>query len=399
MSDFIIIATADWEHPLWTNKQHIAVSLADLGHRVLYVESLGLRGPRSDRSDLRRILRRLSQALLPPRIVRKGLWVWSPLVMPGGTKGLFLWFNRFSFGLGLTCAKLWTGMHLPVLWSFNPLTHEYLSLKGFRGTIYHCVDQVHAQPGMPAQLLEVAEKQLCRSVDIVFTTSPKLQESLKVFNDSTYFFGNVADADHFAKARDGLLACPNDLMGLQSPLILFIGAIDAYKLDLCMLKELASATSEWTYVFIGPVGETDPSTDITALDQLENVYFLGPRSYEVLPAYLAQADVSILPLKINAYTQHMFPMKFFEYLAAGSQVVATAIPSLLDLGDVALLCEPNAADFHRAIETVLAGNGPLLSERLKRAGLHTYRRRTVAMLEVLSRHGLVESSMKSVETA
>ena len=41
--NIILISTADWNHPLWTNKQHVSLSLANAGFRVLYVESLGLR--------------------------------------------------------------------------------------------------------------------------------------------------------------------------------------------------------------------------------------------------------------------------------------------------------------------------------------------------------------------
>ena len=83
MADFIVLATADWDHPLWTNKQHTAVSLAVLGHRVLYVESLGLRPPRKGVADLPRILKRLRRVARPPRPVQRGIWVWSPLVLPG----------------------------------------------------------------------------------------------------------------------------------------------------------------------------------------------------------------------------------------------------------------------------------------------------------------------------
>ena len=35
--DILLLATADWDHPLWTNKQHVACSLSALGHRVLSV--------------------------------------------------------------------------------------------------------------------------------------------------------------------------------------------------------------------------------------------------------------------------------------------------------------------------------------------------------------------------
>ena len=101
MADFVVLATADWDHPLWTNKQHVASALADLGHRVLYVDSLGVRGPRIDRSDMGRILRRLRRGLRLPRKVRSGVWVVSPLVLPGQSRGLQGRFNRWSLSISL----------------------------------------------------------------------------------------------------------------------------------------------------------------------------------------------------------------------------------------------------------------------------------------------------------
>jgi hypothetical protein len=224
---------------------------------------------------------------------------------------------------------------------------------------------------------------------VVFTTAPELQSALAPLNPATYPFGNVADAEHFGTALDGALACPEDLRGLPHPLLLFMGAIDAYKLDLPMLAALARATPEWTYVLIGPVGETDPSTDVAALRQLSNVHLLGPRPYAQLPAYLSQADGALLPLRHNDYTRHMFPMKFFEYLAAGCPVVATAIPSLEAQGEVALLCEPDPEAFRRAISSVLAGEGAPLAQRLERARQHTYRARTADMVSILEMHGVL----------
>lgn len=389
MAHFTLVATADWDHPLWTNKQHLAVALAELGHRVLYVESLGLRGARSDRSDRGRILKRLGRALRPPRKVREGLWVWSPLVIPGGTSGLPLRINRLLLRPGLAIAQRWVGLRKPLLWTFNPLVQEYLPLDAFHATVYQCVDRVQAQPGMPAEQLDKAERDLCRRATVVFTTAPELQRALAPLNPATHGFGNVADAEHFGAALGGTLPPPVEMASLSRPRLLFIGAIDAYKLHLPMLGALARATPEWTYVLIGPVGETDTSTDVGALRGLANVRLLGPRPYAQLPAYLSQADVALLPLRHNDYTRHMFPMKFFEYLAAGTPVVATAIPSLKAQGDVALLCEPDPAAFQRAIAMVLAGEGPPLARRLERARQHTYRTRTTAMVALLERHGVL----------
>ena len=106
MADVVLLATADWDHPLWTNKQHVAVALAAEGHRVLYVESLGLRPAQATARDLSRILKRLRRGLRGPRRVRPGIWVWSPLVWPGGSTGLTLMLNRLSLSLGLRIALL-----------------------------------------------------------------------------------------------------------------------------------------------------------------------------------------------------------------------------------------------------------------------------------------------------
>ena len=389
MTDFVLLSTADWDHPLWTNKQHTASSLADLGHRVLYIDSLGVRSPRGNRSDARRIIRRLRRGLRAPRLVRPNLYVISPLVLPGHSSGLFGRLNRWSLRLSLFLADCLLDFHNPLLWTFNPQTGNYLSLNKFHATIYHCVDRIQAQPGMPSEAIEKAEADLCGVANAVFTTSPQLQQSLAELNAGTHYFGNVADAKFFSRALDPVASVPTDLPQGSAPILMFVGAIDAYKLDLPMLEALVARHPEWNVVLIGPVGETDPSTDTSGLEQFSNVHFLGPKPYGVLPNYLAQADVALLPLQLNDYTRLMYPMKFFEYLSAGRVVVATAIPSLQDQADVALLCRDDVDAFSRAIRRALKGEAPALEMRLERAQQHTYIVRTQQMLATLQGHGLL----------
>ena len=400
MADFVVLATADWDHRLWTNKQHTALSLQRAGHRVLYIESLGLRPPRADRQDRQRIVKRLRRMFRPPRQVEPGLWVWSPMVIPGGTRGVLLHLNRVLFSSALAWILRGLRFRSPLLWTYNPLTGRYLNLKRRAGTskpsmfsaaVYHCVDRIHAQPGMPATLIADSERQLCRTVNVVFTTSPDLQASLMRINACTYHYGNVADQAHFAAALDAPPA-PDGLAGIPKPRLMFVGAIDAYKLDLPMLTALARQRSDWSWVLLGPVGEADPDTSIAALQALPNVHVMGLQAYDDLPAWLAHADVALLPLQENTYTQHMFPMKFFEYLAAGRPVVATQIPALRPYASGALLCPPDPEAFEAAIATALSGDGPSLDQRLALAAEHTYESRTQKMLHDLQRDGLLDAA-------
>ena len=400
MADFVVLATADWDHRLWTNKQHTARSLQRAGHRVLYIESLGLRPPRADRQDRQRIVKRLRRMFRPPRQVEPGLWVWSPMVIPGGTRGVLLRINRVLFRGALAWILRSLRFRSPLLWTYNPLTGRYLNLKRrsgsskpsmFSAAVYHCVDRIHAQPGMPATLIADSERQLCRTVNVVFTTSPDLQASLMRLNACTYHYGNVADQAHFGAALD-VPPAPDPLAGIPKPRLMFIGAIDAYKLDLPMLTALARQRSDWSWVLVGPVGEADPDTSIAALQALSNVHVMGLQPYADLPAWLAHADVALLPLQENTYTQHMFPMKFFEYLAAGCPVVATQIPALRPYASGALLCPPDADAFEVAIARALSGDGPSLEQRLALAAEHTYESRTRKMLQDLQRDGLLDAA-------
>ncbi len=71
-----------------------------------------------------------------------------------------------------------------------------------------CVDRIQAQPGMPVQHLEEAERDLCSVVNALFTTSPELQASLGPLNAGSHGFGNVADAVHFGHALEADLPSP-----------------------------------------------------------------------------------------------------------------------------------------------------------------------------------------------
>ena len=391
MADFVVLATADWDHPLWTNKQHTAVSLAELGHRVLYVESLGLRPPRPGTADLPRILKRFRRLLRLPRRMREGIWVWSPFVIPGASDPLSQRLNRLLVRRGLDLACRWIGFRTPILWTYNPLTMEVLQLSSFAGSVYHCVDRIQAQPEMPAERIDRAEQTLCQAVNAVFTTAPELQRALAPLNSHTHLFGNVADYEHFSNAWRERRRCPAELVDVPSPRLLFVGAIDAYKLHLPLLCNLARQRPDWSFVLVGPVGEADPNTDVKALQRCPNVHLPGPQPYAELPDWLAHGDVALLPLRLNSYTRNMFPMKFFEYLSAGLPVVASSIPSLQSHRQAALLVLPDAAEFEAAILAALADRGPSRGVRLALAEQHTYRSRTSSMLAVLELLGLMES--------
>jgi glycosyltransferase involved in cell wall biosynthesis len=136
----------------------------------------------------------------------------------------------------------------------------------------------------------------------------------------------------------------------------FTGAVVATKLDLDLIGALARARPDWTLALVGPVGPGDPRTDVSALAPLPNVHLLGARPYAALPEVLRAADAGIVPYAINELTRSVFPMKVYEYLAAGLPVVSTPLPALDGVAGVATAADGPA--MAAALERALAEDGP-----------------------------------------
>ena len=384
--NFLIFSTADWDNPFWTNKQHVAVSLADLGHKVVYVESLGLRRPTASKQDLKRIFFRLKKLFSTPRKVSENIYVISPIIIPEGESRIFHSINRFvlKFYLWFWCTVI--NFKPDILWTYNPLSTYYFSLKKYPMVVYHCVDEVSEQPGMPAEKIKINEIELIKSSDYVFVTSRELLKSRSCYNDQVHYFSNVVDYNHFSKSPDySDKDIPSDLRNLGSPVVGFIGAISSYKLDLNLIYNVAKANSSFSFVFIGKVGEGDPWTDISFLDELNNVFFLGPKDYLDLPKYLKGIDVAILPNNINNYTDNMFPMKFYEYLASRTPVVSVNLKSLEEHEDY-FFAAVDHDSFSESIQSAFNATDDFLSKGAALASKNTYKSRTIKMLDILMKN-------------
>ncbi len=160
---------------------------------------------------------------------------------------------------------------------------------------------------------------------------------------------------HFRRALDPETVVPEELARLPHPRIGFFGLIADW-VDLDLMAYVAKAFPNCSVVFVGK-----SITDISALEQLPNVHFLGRKPYADLPAYCKGFDVAVMPFRINELTLNANPLKVREYLAAGLQVVSTQIPEVEVLGLCRMASSPEA--FVREIEAALAEDPGPSAER------------------------------------
>lgn len=351
MQDILLISTADWDNPFWTNKQHMAALFNKRGYRVLYLDSLGLRRPTFHKRDLKRIAKRLVKALPTVHEVRPNLWRISPLVLPFHSISIVRSFDAALLRAQVKYYLALIGMSRPLIWTYNPVIVELCSKIPNSGIVYHCVDDLGASPRIDPDTIQNAEAKLGNIAQLCFATSQILYERMSTLFPRVIYEPNVCDQAFFETARLNP-AEPAELSAIPHPRLLFVGALSEYKINYDLMESIARDMPEQHWILIGPEGEGQPDSRRPPVGS--NIHMLGPRTYGHLPYYMAHCEMAVLPIARNSYTDAMFPMKFFEFLAAGLPVICTRIPALNEFESLYFPCD-TPEDFQAAITAVLNG--------------------------------------------
>lgn len=349
----IVFAGALYDAPLWTNRQQIALRLADRGWKVLYVEPrLFLFRPLRGRFQgtggrWRWLLRQFS-----PQRVRSNLWVQAQAnLIPGARRAPFVgWLNHVLWNAWHVRLHAWElGIKDPVLLVYDTEAAEFLDDFPRSSVVYDCVDDHKAQAGVDrsATLVEQEEAAIASRADAIAVTTQPLFQRFSKIHHNVHLAPNAADVEAFLSSPQDE---PSDVAKIPHPRIGTVGALDAYKLDVPMLMKIARQRSAWQFVLVGPVGYVGsrqeakgernamsgptacrllpPALSVADLQGLPNVHFLGAKPRALVPAYVHAFDVAIIPYRESPYNHSSFPLKFWEFMASGKPVVASGLPSL-----------------------------------------------------------------------
>lgn len=334
----VILSTADFDSAVWTNKQHLAVGLSEECD-VTYIESLGLRQPTLSASDVRRVAVKLARKLIGKTnsdgkrpSVPANINIVSPIVVPFHKYAPVRWINKLLLHRQLRSVLGESGE--AIFWTFSPLT--YGVHKKFGTIIYHSVDLLHTLPGVPGTILRQAESDLIADSNHIIASSRGVAEHLMVAGaDEVVLWENVAHTEVFSGA-----------VGFyeREDRVVFAGNLTPTKIDFHCFQSILDKGIKISIAGPMDIDGAGLTEDISRILDNPLVDYHGNLSLQELAVVMASSKAAIIPYVINEYTQGVFPMKVYEYLASGLNVISTPLPSLMP-GQIAGLSIAEADQF------------------------------------------------------
>ncbi len=223
------------------------------------------------------------------------------------------------------------------------------------GFIYEYIDHLSADLAgtkeLPQNIIDKYNYVMAHDNVYVVVTADLLKEDVikKRGTKNLIFSENGVDYNFFQKwDKDYKFEKEfQDILAKDKPLLMYYGALGSW-FDYPLIKALAK-TNKYSIVLIGI--KYDEEFDKENMSQVENVYFLGPRDYQVLKYYAKKADVLLLPFKICDITKATSPCKLFEYMALHIPIVTTDINECRKYQSI--LIGKNKQDFIKKIEEAL----------------------------------------------
>ena len=373
MSRGIVAFGEDWGG-LPSSTQHIVGRLA-LTRDVVWVNSIGMRRPRINRSDFARALAKLNRSaqadwkpLETPEARPDRLTVVNPAAVSWPGNPLARAINRVVLGRQVRGAMEARGLQRPILWTSLPTAVSLVGELGEGPVVYYCCDDFGALPGVDHAPVLALERELVDRADLILAASETLAARFPA--GRTALAPHGVDFERFAEAapRAGDLPTGGPIAG-------FYGSIAEW-IDIDLIAYCAERLPHWRFVLIGEI-----KTNVDRLRAFPNVWLLGARPHAELPSYVQHWDASLLPFRDTPQIRACSPLKLREYLAAGPPIAAIDFPALAEYRDFVEIAR-DSEGFLRAICRAAADKRPR-DDRRARVAAESWDSRARAIGELI----------------
>jgi glycosyltransferase involved in cell wall biosynthesis len=327
---------------------------------VLYVNSIMMRKPNlgEGRMFLRRLARKVRSMARGLIRVPEGFQVYSPVTAPVHHVRWFRALNDRLLRGQIRRAMRRAGLTTPLVWVNCPAACDTALALSRWAMVYQRTDRYEEYPGVDARQIELYDRKLKATADLVFFSNRRLYEEEKdQCRKAAYVDHGVAYELFAAAERNPWI--PPEMRSVRRPVAGFYGGIDRHTVDLRLLEHIVAALPDVTFVFIGKA-----SVDCTPLLRRPNVVMIDQRPYEQIPHYGKCFDVCLMPWNQNRWIEACNPIKLKEYLALGKPVVSTPFPQLAEYEDLVLTAR-TPEDFSACIRRVLAAGHEVPRSRMR----------------------------------
>jgi glycosyltransferase involved in cell wall biosynthesis len=345
----------DWWYHHPHSKNHLMRRFARAGNKVIFVNSISMGLASVKSKDLvPRITRKLKSYAKLARTTAEGITVVSPAVIPFfGSRAATIANRRLLSGQIAGLARR-RGLSNPILWIAIPTAVEVVGRLNESLVVYHVSDKYDANTmdhATDPAFIRALHERAIEAADIIFYSSRKLLAEAARGRDRSHLLEQAVDFDHWSKISRGDVRVADEVQKIPRPRLGYFGAIEPWLVDQQLIKQAARERPEWHWVFIG-----NKSRGLE-IENLPNVHFLPPVSYNDLPNYAAGFDVCVLPWNTEIpFTSYGSAIKVREYLASGKPVVISPLPEYETMGDV-LRIGRSRDQFMRLVEEALREEG------------------------------------------
>lgn len=360
--DYFVWAVIDWHFRI-QRPQHLSRELAAAGHRVFYVSNNFVDNPQpgfaveplNDAGTLFQIHLHLQGA---PQIYHA-----APTLD-----------QQEQLRAGLGALLEWTQSRQCVSLVQHPYWLEIARTLPDVVLVYDCMDH-HGGFADNDERVLARESELMRDADLLVVTSDWLYERTAEYNPHRLMVRNACQFEHFAQPSDDPFKDPQG-----RKVIGYYGAIAEW-FDLDLVEKIAQRFSDCLILLVG----NDTAGAREQLAHLPNIAFTGEVPYAALPAYLDGFDVCMLPFQVIPLTLATNPVKVYEYLSAGKDVVSVALPEIRQFGDLVRIADDQGQFLAAVADALQSPAAPALIERRQHfAGEQTWSHRVAALSDAIA---------------
>lgn len=233
-------------------------------------------------------------------------------------------------------------------------------------TIFYAIDIEHRL--VPFRFLQplarLIESKNIKDADLVISINEGLRDytiKMGAQPEKTMVIRAGIDSGRFNPSIDG--SAVREKYGIKNDdkVLLFMGWLYHFS----GLKEVAlglSKLSDRRIKFL-LVGEGDAYNELCEIRDKhglqDRVILAGKQPYDVLPQFIAAADICLLPAHNNEIMRDIVPIKMYEYMALGKPVLSTQLPGVVKefgTGNGVVYIDRPEATVSRAIQMLKDGS-------------------------------------------